>query len=118
MTRCLLVLICCVGLSGCAAFTQPWPGNGTGGFAEWRPIYDSHASDLDQRLEAARDHGAERFAAGAFADAELLLTRCRRELEAGLSLDAGADLDRLEVETAKIEAVLARANSAPLPRAS
>lgn len=100
-----VILVSCA-LASCVANSDPWPAAGTGGFAEWGPIYDVRLQALNDRLEAARAHGAETYAAAAYADAMLLLTRCRRELAAELTVDGDADLARLEQQVAAIEAAL------------
>jgi hypothetical protein len=105
----LAVIVVSCALAGCALKSEPWPAAGTGGFAEWTPINDVRLQALDDRLEAARARGAETYAAGAYgayADAMLLFTRCRRELAAGLTADGNADLARLEQQVAAIEATL------------
>jgi len=112
-----VAIFCCGGISGCAIFQQPWPEAGHGGFAEWRPINDERTKSLDHRLQLASDRGAQIYAAGAFVDAELLLNRCRRELEAGLDIDAAADLERLDRKTAEVEAELKKGRAYPRPKA-
>ena len=101
-------LALCLTLSGCFFNEGPYPELGRGGFAEWRPIEDSRAFALQQRLDAAKSRGAEIYQAAAYADATLLLTRCRRELQAGLTIDAEADLNQLESQIVVMDASLAR----------
>lgn len=96
-------------LSGCFYDEAPYPATGHGGFAEWQAIEDPRARAAQDRLEAAQRRGAERYDASAYADASLLLTRCRRELAAGLMIDASADLERLDRQIAAIDAALERA---------
>ena len=106
MRELVAIVAACVSLSGC--FSEgPWPRAGTGGFAEYMPITDKQLQDLDERLQRARQHGATKFDAAAYAEASTLLTRSRRELAAGLVLDANADIARLEREVEAIEARLA-----------
>ena len=102
-------LTLCLTLSGCFYDEAAYPEVGHGGFAEWRPIGDARALALQERLVAAQRRGAELYQAAAYADAALLLTRCRRELVAGLTIDANADLDRLEQQIIAMDAALARA---------
>ena len=102
-----MIIVACTGLSGC--FSEgPWPAAGAGGLAEYMPITDKQLQDVYDRLEAARNRGAEKYDAAAFAAAELLLTRSRRELAAGLVVDANADIARLEEAVDAIEASLSR----------
>lgn len=105
MYKIVVIVVASVSLSGCFFSEGPWPTEGAGGFAEYLPITDKQLQDLDNRLEAARQGGAMKYDAGAYADASLLLTRCRRELAAGLVVDANADIARLEREVDAIEAL-------------
>jgi hypothetical protein len=109
MRKSAICLALCLTLSGCFYDEGPYPEVGQGGFAEWQAIENPRARALQDRLEAAQRRGAERYAAAAFADASLLLTRCRRELAGGLMIDARTDLDRLERQIAAMEAALERA---------
>lgn len=86
----------------------PWPSEGAGGFAEYLPITDKQLQDISDRLDALRDRGAPKYAAAAYAEASLLLTRCRREVAAGLMADANADIARLEQKVDALEATLGR----------
>jgi outer membrane murein-binding lipoprotein Lpp len=107
MRKLVAIVVACFSLSGC--FSEgPWPTAGTGGFAEYMPITDKQIQDLDERLQEAGQRGATKFDAGAYAEASTLLTRSRRELAAGLVLDANADIARLEREVEAIEARLGR----------
>ena len=108
MRKILVVVVACVSLSGCLFSEGPWPTEGTGGFAEYMPITDKQLQDLDNRLESARQRGAMKYDAAAYADASLLLTRSRRELAAGLVVDANADIAELERKVGAIEARLGR----------
>ncbi len=101
-------MLACLGLSGCFFSEGPWPVEGAGGFAEYLPITDKQLENLSNRLEALRARGAERYAAAAFAEASLLLTRSRREVAAGLMLDANRDIERLEGQVEAMEANLGR----------
>jgi hypothetical protein len=103
-----LALICCAATSGCVTNFESWPSAGTGGFAEWEQMSNPRVEALDAQLRQARLNGAETFAAGAYADAELLLTRCRRELAGGLQIDADADLDRLQIDVTEMNASLGK----------
>ena len=109
MKKIAACLVFCLTLSGCFYDESAYPDVGHGGFAEWRPIGNSRALAMQQRLEVAQMRGAELYEAAAYADAALLLTRCRRELAAGLTIDANADLDRLERQIDALDAALARA---------
>jgi len=109
MKKSAACLALCLTLSGCFFDEGPYPEVGQGGFAEWGPIEDTRARALQQRLEAAQRRGAEVYEAAAYADASLLLTRCRRELAAGLMIDARTDLDRLERQITAMDAALERA---------
>jgi hypothetical protein len=108
MHKLVVIVVSCLGLSGCAFNEGPWPLEGTGGFAEYLPIPDRQLQDLSDRLDSARERGATRYAASAYAEAELLLTRSRRELAAGLTADANADIARLEDKVDAIDATLGR----------
>ncbi len=108
MQKLAVIALVCLCLSGCVFSEGPWPAVGTGGFAEYLPITDKQLQKLDDRLEALRGRGAEKYAAGAFAAASLRLTRSRRELAAGLVMDANADIARLEGDLDAIEATLGR----------
>ncbi len=108
MHKLVVIVVSCLGLSGCFFSEGPWPAEGTGGFAEYLPITDKRLQVLSDRLEALRERGAMRYAAAGFAEANLLLTRCRRELAAGLTVDASADIDRLERQVDALEATLGR----------
>ena len=108
MHKMVVVLATCLGLSGCMFSEGPWPSEGAGGFAEYLPITDKQLQDLSDRLDALRDRGARKYAAAAYAEASLLLTRCRREVVAGLMADANADIARLEQKVDALEAMLGR----------
>jgi exo-beta-1,3-glucanase (GH17 family) len=108
MQKFAVIALACLGLSGCVFSEGPWPIEGTGGFAEYLPITDKQLQALADRLDALRRRGAEKYAAGAFAEAWLLLTRCRRELAAGIVSDANTDIVQLERDIEAIEATLGR----------
>lgn len=108
MRKMLMSLLSCLALSGCFYDEAPYPSEGAGGFAEWDSIPNHRARSLHDRMAYLRQRGAATYEAGALAEAELLLTRCRRELAAGLYLDADASMDRLERQLAAMEARLAR----------
>ena len=109
MKKSAACLALCLTLSGCFFDEAPYPEAGQGGYAEWGPIENSRALALQQRLQSAQRRGAELYTASAYADASLLLTRCRRELAAGLTIDARVDLDRLERQIVDMDAALERA---------
>jgi hypothetical protein len=92
-----------LGLSGCFFSEGPWPTEGTGGFAEYLPITDNQLQALNDRLEATRLRGAETYDAAAYNEASTQLVRCRRELAAGLVLDANSDIAELERNIDAIE---------------
>ncbi len=108
MQKLAVIALVCLGLSGCLFSEGPWPVEGTGGFAEYLPITDKQLQDLADRMAALRQRGAEKYAAGAFAEASLLLTRCRRELAAGIVSDANTDIAQLERDIDAMEATLGR----------
>ena len=101
-----MILVSCATLAGFVTNSDPWPSAGTGGFAEWGPIYDVRLQALNDRLEAARSRGAETYAAAH------MRTRCFSSSVAGaswlqeLTIEAGSDLARLEQQVAAIEATL------------
>ena len=113
MHKIVVVVVTCLGLSGCYFSEGPWPSEGAGGFAEYLPITDKQLQDLSDRLDALRERGAPKFDAAAYAEASLLLTRCRRELAAGLVADANADIARLEQQVAALEGTLGRKRPDP-----
>ena len=103
----ILAFACASTLSGCAALTAaPWPTEGTGGFAELLPIDDDRIEALRDRVESFRERGAATAAAAEFASADLLLVRVRREVAAGLLIDADSDVTELERVFAKIDKAL------------
>ncbi|RBP16094.1 hypothetical protein DFR50_10656 [Roseiarcus fermentans] len=108
MHKFVVIFVSCLGLSGCFFSEGPWPSEGAGGFAEYLPIQDKQLQDLSDRLDALRQRGAPKYDAAAYADASLLLTRCRREMAAGLTADASADIARLERQIDALEAAVRR----------
>lgn len=106
MYRSGLIVVLCLGLSGCLLSEGPWPTEGQGGFAEYLPITDRQLQDLRDRLNALRERGAPKYDAAAYAEASMLLTRSRREAAAGLAVDANADISRLEQQVEALETKL------------
>jgi len=113
MHRSGLIVVLCLGLSGCLFAEGPWPSEGQGGFAEYLPITDRQLQDLSDRLDALRERGAPTYASAAYAEASLLLTRCRREVAAGLTVDANADIARLAQQVEALETKLGWRRPAP-----
>ena len=102
--RHVLAVLCAVSLSGCAILrADPWPEKGSGGFAEWSEITDPRAYALMDRLTKLRERNAGIYAASDLAEAQLLMTRIRRELGGGLATDAAEDMDRLDEKLGVIE---------------
>lgn len=113
--RTSLILLLSVGLAGCAGLTaEPWPKEGSGGFAELRPINDERLAALADRLGDVADKGAGARAAADFAAAESLLTRTRRETEAGLDHDADADAAALDRILVRVETAVASRDRRPI----
>jgi len=113
MHRSGLIVVLCLGLSGCLSGEGPWPSEGRGGFAEFLPITDRQLQDLSDRLDALRQRGAPTYDAAAYAEASLLLTRSRREVAAGLTVDANADISRLERQVEALETKLGQRRPGP-----
>ncbi len=107
-TRSVVIVVSCLGLSGCSSAKAP----GLRRDGRFRGIHADHrqAASGSQRppRAACAQRGAPKYDAAAYADAELLLTRSRRELAAGLVVDANADIARLERQVDAIEATLGR----------
>jgi hypothetical protein len=83
------------GCLGIGAVTE-WPDEGTGGLAERRPTTYQSLADLEYRMWQLESAGAREYAASDFAEAELLLIRIRREVAAGLEMDADTHISLLE----------------------
>jgi hypothetical protein len=101
MTRICLaaqILVVALSLGGCLGngAVQEWPDEGTGGLAERRPTTYQSLADLEYRMWQLESSGAREFAASDFAEAELLLIRVRREVAAGLEMDADTHISLLE----------------------
>jgi hypothetical protein len=101
MTRICLaaqILVLAFSLGGCLGIgaVTDWPDSGTGGLAERRPTTYQSLADLEYRMWQLEAAGAREFAAGDFAEAELLMIRIRREVAAGLNMDADTHISLLE----------------------
>jgi hypothetical protein len=92
------ILIVGLALSGCYGLgaVTDWPAEGTGGLAERRPTTYQSLADLEYRMWQLEAAGAREYASSDFAEAELLLIRIRREVAAGLEMDADAHISLLE----------------------
>ena len=91
------------------AACQSWPEDGRGGYAERRPIADPRLAELAQRFAHQREKGADRFAAGAVHEAQLLFIRAQRNHVAGFEDDVSRDLEGLRALLATIDRHLRKA---------
>jgi len=110
------ILVLAFALGGCygiGAVTQ-WPDEGTGGGAERRPTTYQSLADLEYRMWQLESAGAREYAASDFAEAELLLIRVRREVAAGLEMDADTHISLLEHRFDVIERRISAVRSRPV----
>lgn len=104
--RAAVALCAAISLSGCALLQKSWPPEGGGQFGELFETEDVRARAMEERLAGFESRGARTFAAGDFDEAATLFIRVKRQIAAGLVLDAEDDMDRLEPILARVEARL------------
>lgn len=101
--RVAALLAAALALSGCALLQKSWPPPGGGQFGELFETEDERARAIEARMTAFDERGARRYAAGDFDEASTLLIRVKRQVAAGLILDAEDDMDRMEPILTRIE---------------